>query len=389
MSIALDPTELQRFFHDQRGEMVSFLTRLIEAESPSMDANSQEPVFSLLSASFERMQYNVEHVHGIKSGGHLLARPTNYEKDTLGQIMIGHSDTVWPVGSIQNMPVSIDGNRLRGPGVYDMKAGLAQIVFSLKALADLNLKPALPPIVFVNSDEEIGSAESTPHIIELAKRAKRAFILEPSFGPTGKLKTARKGVGRFTITILGKSAHAGLEPEKGVSSILELSFLIQKLFSLNDPDQGITVNVGKIDGGTRANVIASMSKALVDVRVPTRDLARQVEAAIYDLKPTTPGVQLKIEGRIGRPPLEPTPRNQALWETARDLGHSLNLELEQAQAGGGSDGNTTSLYTATLDGLGAVGDGAHADHEFIYIDRWIERCVLLALLLHAPPPAIK
>jgi glutamate carboxypeptidase len=201
----------------------------------------------------------------------------------------------------------------------------------------------------------------------------------------GKLKTARKGVGRFTVVVKGKAAHAGLDPGAGASAILELSYVIQKLFALNDPQKGITVNVGMIDGGLRPNVIAPESRAMVDVRMLTREDARYIEEQIRALRPVSPDITLEIEGRISRVPMEHTPRNRALWETAKQLGRELDLDLADGVAGGASDGNTTSLWTATLDGLGAVGDGAHARHEFIYFDKLIERGALLALLLLAPP----
>ena len=203
-------------------------------------------------------------------------------------------------------------------------------------------------------------------------------------GEAGDVKTERKGIGRFTITVHGKAAHAGLNPEEGASAILELSHVIQKLFALNDPEKDITVNVGTVDGGIQPNVIAPHSSAIADVRVPTIADGDAIEAAIHGLEPETPGVRLRIEGGIGRPSMEATPRNQALWGTAQRVSKALGLSIGQARAGGGSDGNTTSQYTATLDGLGPVGHGAHAKHEFLYIDRTLERAALLAMLLLEP-----
>ncbi|HHH39351.1 MAG TPA: M20/M25/M40 family metallo-hydrolase, partial [Sedimenticola sp.] len=198
-------------------------------------------------------------------------------------------------------------------------------------------------------------------------------------------KTIYKGVGRFTITIRGRAAHAGLNPEQGASAILELSHVIQALYALNDPRRGISINVGTIDGGLRPNVIAPISTATVDVRVLTREDARAVEKSIRALEPVTPGVTLTVEGGIGRPPMERTPANRKLWHLARQLGRELGMELEEATAGGGSDGNYTSQYTATLDGLGAVGDGAHAAHEHVLLPPLPQRTALLAGLLLAPP----
>jgi glutamate carboxypeptidase len=265
-----------------------------------------------------------------------------------------------------------------------MKGGLVQMLFALRAVKDLGLRPPADSAVVINSDEEIGSPDSTPLIRRLARRAVRAFILEPAFGRTGKLKTARKASGSFTITIEGRAAHAGVNPEEGASAILEMSYQVQRLFALNNAARGVTVNVGTIDGGLRPNVVAAEVRASVDVRVPTRQDAAEVEAAIRGLRPVNPATTIQIEGGIEQLPMEPLPRNQALWRLARDLGQRLGLELDQAAVGGASDGNTTSQYTATLDGLGAVGDGAHAPHEQTLIPQMVERCALLALLLLSP-----
>jgi glutamate carboxypeptidase len=210
------------------------------------------------------------------------------------------------------------------------------------------------------------------------------MVLEPSLGLDGKLKTARKGVGRFTVTVKGKAAHAGLNPESGASAILEISYVIQKLFALNDPKKGISVNVGIINGGLASNVIAPEARASVDVRVVTLEDARKIEQSILALTPVTPRVSLEIEGRFTRSPMERTPANESLWLLAREIGQTIGIELDQGVAGGASDGNTSSLYTATLDGMGAVGDGAHAHHEFVFCERMAERSALLALLLLAP-----
>jgi glutamate carboxypeptidase len=239
-------------------------------------------------------------------------------------------------------------------------------------------------VIFINADEEIGSRSSTRYIRLLAQHANRALVLEPALGERGDIKTARKGIGRFTVTVYGKAAHAGLDPEGGASAILELSHVIQKLFALNDVDRGITVNVGTVDGGIQPNVIAPHSKAVVDVRVPTVAVGNEIEYIIHSIKPDNPEIRLQVEGSIGRPSMESTPRNQKLWERARQVGAELGFDLHQARAGGGSDGNTTSQFTATIDGLGPVGDGAHAIHEHLLIDKTLERAALLTMLLTSP-----
>jgi len=365
--------------------MIELLERLTLAESPSSNAESQQRIRELLSEELEALRFSSRLLPGLSSGGQIYARPRDRRRGDARQLIVGHFDTVWPVGTLEKMPFTVENNIVKGPGVFDMKGGLVQLVLALRALAQLEIEPAVMPVIFLNSDEEIGSRESARYITALAQRAERAFVLEPSLGPSGLIKTARKGVGRFTIIARGRAAHAGLDPERGASAILELAIVIQKLFALNDPKRGVTVNVGTIDGGLRPNVIAPTSRAVVDVRVASQADADRIEAAIRVLEPQTDGVQLEIEGGMGRPPLEPTPRNQVLWALAQKLGSSLGLDLGEARAGGGSDGNTTSLYTATLDGLGPVGDGAHAHHEQLDLDRTTERAALLGLLLIAPP----
>jgi glutamate carboxypeptidase len=303
------------------------------------------------------------------------------------QLLVGHCDTVWPVGTVRQMPVRVEGDSLHGPGVLDMKGGLVQMLYALRAVKDLGLQPPADSVAVINSDEEIGSPDSTRLIRRLARGAARAFILEPAFGRAGKLKTSRKAAGSFTITVTGRAAHAGVSPEEGASAILEMSHQIQRLFALNDAARGITVNVGTIDGGVQSNVVAPEVRATVDVRVWTPADAAAIEVAIRGLRPVNPQTIIRVEGGISQLPMQPLPRNQALWRLARDLGQRLGLELDQAAVGGTSDGNTTSQYTATLDGLGAVGDGAHAAHEQALISQLVERSALLVLLLLAPLPA--
>ncbi|EKU96384.1 acetylornithine deacetylase/succinyldiaminopimelate desuccinylase-like deacylase [Leptolyngbya sp. PCC 7375] len=372
------------YFLQRREAMVETVQELANFESPSTVPASQQPLLNRLQLAFEKRGCRVRRLAGELTGGHLLAIPKQNSPGQPKQLMLGHSDTVWPLETLATMPIYRRQGKLYGPGVYDMKAGITMMLFSLEALQALELKPQVLPLVFLNSDEEIGSFESTHHVRRLAKICDRTFVLEPSLGPHGHLKTARKGVGHFTIEVIGQAAHAGLEPDKGVSAILELSFIIQKLFELNDPDAGITVNVGTIDGGIRPNVIAPVSRAEVDVRVLHHTDVNRIEQTILTLQPTTPGIQLKIKGKIGRPPLEKTPRNQQLWQLAQHTATDLGFDLEERTVGGGSDGNTTSLYTATLDGMGAVGDSAHAPGECIYLDPLVERAALLTQLLLAP-----
>lgn len=362
-------------------EMISLAKDLVLAESPSTEATSQANIFNILAEKLDSLDFDVRYVPGEVTGGYLLARSLESAAGEGVQLVLGHCDTVWPIGTIESMPFEVEGNVIRGPGIYDMKGGLVQVIFALKILKDLTLRPDYLPVIFINSDEEVGSPESTEHIEILSSKAVRAFVIEPSLGPTGKLKTRRKGVGEFHVEIQGKAAHAGLDPDKGVSAILELSHIIQMLFDMNESESGISVNVGIVEGGLRPNVVAPMSRAVIDVRVLKEVDAQRVTKRILNLKANDPRIALSIKGQFTKPPLEVTPRNRRLFEQAVLIGDSLGIELEEGIAGGGSDGNTTSQFTATLDGLGAVGDGAHAAHEFIYIDKMIERTALLALLI--------
>jgi glutamate carboxypeptidase len=380
------------YLEESRQSMVDFLSRLVLAESPSSSPESQALPMTILWEALDELEYGVQVVPGRETGGYLLAMPREKPPEIRRydhgaqprQLLLGHCDTVWPLGTLKQMPLVVQDNIIRGPGVFDMKGGLTQMIFSLRVLKEIGWPPVYEPTVLVNTDEEIGSRESLPVILKLARQVKRAFILEPALGLSGKLKTARKGVGRFEIVAHGRAAHAGLDPGKGASAVLALSYLVQDLHALNDPEKGISVNVGIIEGGLQANVIPPQCRAVVDVRVPTQEDARRLEETIFGLSFPNPDIRLEITGRFNRPPLELTPENQALWRTAVGLGADLGISLDQGIAGGGSDGNYTSLHTATLDGLGAVGDGAHADHEFIFIDKMIERTALLALLLITP-----
>ena len=365
--------------------LVELLKTMTEAESPSDVPGAQLEIREIIAEQFERLGYSVKRIPGHTSGGMLHARPADQAQTRPAQLLLGHYDTVWPLGTLKDMPFEHDGDVVRGPGVYDMKGGVAQALLAIDALQHFSIRPEVVPHIFLNSDEEVGSRESRRYIESLAPLMNRVFVLEPSLGPAGRLKTARKGIARFTVTVRGEAAHAGLDPGAGASAILELSHVIQSLFKLNDFDRGITVNVGTIDGGLRPNVVAPESQAVVDVRVESKEDGDRVEEAILGLEPAIEGTSLVIEGGFGRPAMERTPQNRQLWRLARTLGDELGLQLEEGLAGGGSDGNFTSLYTATLDGLGAVGDGAHARHEHLRLGRTIEHAALLTLLLMAPP----
>ena len=377
-------TELHTWLRSREQEMADLLVRLASAETPSRAPHAHGPALDLIVAELEGLGFVVRRIAGSRTAGALYARPRRRRRGSAIQLLLGHVDTVWPLGSVELLGVAAENGVVRGPGVFDMKGGLVEIVFALRAIVEHGLEPEVTPVVVVNTDEEIGSVESRPLLERLARCAVRAYVLEPAYGPSGRLKTARKSAGHFSVIVRGRAAHAGVNPEEGVSAILELSHQIQRLFALNDATRGITVNVGTIDGGLGANVIAPEARAEVDVRVPTLEDARAVERALAALDPVGDGLTLEVTGRFGRLPLEPTPRNRALWLAAKAAGHELGLALEEAAVGGASDGNITSLYTATLDGLGPVGDGAHAPDEHVLVSSLPERAALLALLTLLP-----
>lgn len=386
MKRVLDIAKDVRHWIDARQDTIKeFIKELALMESPSSDREALSQLLKRLEARLRAQDMYTIRVPGRKSGGYLYARPKGKTPDQPIQLLLGHCDTVWPLKTLDQMPLQETHSQLAGPGVYDMKAGIAQIIFALSCLSALDLTPEVLPVVLINSDEEVGSRESTVAIRRLARIADRAYVLEPPLGLEGKLKTTRKGLGRFTLTVYGKAAHAGLDPEKGANAIVEMAQLVQQLYALNDFERGTTVNVGLIEGGISPNTIAPESRVVLDVRVLTEAEGHRVESAIRALQIQSEGTRLEIEGGFGRPPMEATPGNRHLWTMAAKTGKTLGLELEQAMAGGGSDANTTSQYTATLDGLGTPGDGAHALHEFIQTDRLSERTALLTLLLMMNP----
>jgi len=360
-----------------------FVERLqdyVDKETPPHEKEAHLDFFDLIKQDLNEADYDSVIYPAINSGGTLFGRKRSNSKNGY-QLMLGHADTVWPESTINRMPFEKEGNILKGPGIYDMKAGLLMMITALKIIKKMGLRTSLAPLILISSDEETGSRESKENIIRIAKVVDRVFVLEPSLDPDGKLKTRRKGVGHYDIKIKGVSSHAGIEPEKGKSAILELSYLIQKLHKLNNPEKGVTINVGTINGGISTNVVAPESSASVDVRVMTKKDGREVHEKIMSLEPTTNGVTFEIDGGIERPPLVQNERNRKLWNAAERIADELELNLNQGISGGGSDGSYTSLYTATLDGLGAVGEGAHSPTEKIYLEETIRRIALLTRLL--------
>ena len=363
--------------------MAGAVEALASIESPTGDATALARAREWLETQAEALGLLAESVPGEEGCDHLLIR-SDGRPGRPAQLLLGHFDTVWPVGTLEGMPVRAGDGILSGPGVFDMKGGIVQALFAVRASRELGLDLPAEPVLFLVSDEETGSRNSKERTIGLAAEASRVFVMEPSFGPDGLLKTARKGIGSFRITIKGGASHAGLDPEAGVSAILEASHQIERIFSLNDPERGITVNVGTIDGGLRPNVVAPEAKAEVEARVFSVADAEEVEGALMGLEPTREGIEIEVEGGFGRSPMERTPGNVSLWEAALSVAAGLGIEIGETRVGGASDGNLTSPLAPTLDGLGAVGGGAHASDEHLVIDRLPERSALLTGLLASP-----
>jgi len=376
--------DIHNLFLEKKADFTDLLQLLVEQETPSNKPSSFSEILRIISSNFLDMGFKVHHTDGNESAGQLLCRPDNFNSQGPVQLILGHIDTVWNIGTLKEMPFTIDGNTVNGPGVFDMKAGICMMVFALKAIQELGKNIQVQPVFMLTTDEEIGSRESKDLIIEQAKIAERTFVLEPSLDLEGKIKTERKGIGQFVISIKGRPSHAGLDPEKGVSAIVGLSNVVQQLVALNAPERGISVNVGTIEGGERANVIAAKSKAVVDVRVPTKQDGEAIKKSIYNIDPGLKGIEINVTGDIGRPPLEKNEANEQLWKITKTLGSELDLDLQEGKSGGGSDGNFTNLYSPTIDGLGAVGEGAHAFHEKILLEETLKRAELLTLLLLYP-----
>jgi len=369
--------EILRFCEAHLDRTVQTIETLVRLESPSTDKAAVDRCGAALAAMLREAGAAVERLPQAQRGDHILARVEGVGEPVL---ILGHFDTVWPIGTLERMPVRRDGDRLVGPGTFDMKAGLAIALSAMQALLATRT-PHAPMTLLWTTDEEIGSATSRATIELEARKSRAVYVLEPAL-PGGALKTARKGCGEFDIVVHGVAAHAGLDPGKGASAIHELAAQIAAIERLQDLPNGISVNVGVITGGTRPNVVAEVARAVVDARAPTQEAASRVESAMRSLQPVNSRTRLTISGGFERPPMERTPASRELFARARAVASSLGRDLGEGSAGGGSDGNFTSAAgVPTLDGLGAVGDGAHAAHEHIEISSLPWRAALLAGLL--------
>lgn len=377
-------TPLLELARSKQKEIVLFLREMVECESPSDDPAAVNRFIDLVSSRITSAG-KVKTFPGGRFGRHLRCEFTLPGRKKEGQLLVlGHSDTVWPMGTLKNMPWREAEGRLWGPGVLDMKSGIAFFVFAMQMLRELDVPVKRKVVLQLNSDEEVGSESSRTLTEDAASKSSAVFVLEPGTGLTGKLKTARKGVGDYTVTVRGRASHAGVDFEAGASAILELARQIERIAGFTNLPRGITVNPGVVAGGTRTNVVAAEAKVAVDIRVAREKDAPALDKKFKGLKPVDKRCTIQVTGGLNRPPMERTAGVRQLFQTAKSLAAQIGVDLEESATGGGSDGNfTAAMGVPTLDGLGGVGEGAHAVNESILVDRIADRTAVLAMLVQA------
>jgi glutamate carboxypeptidase len=376
------PNEFLRALKPRLPEMLSTLQRLVLAESPSLEKEPADLCCDILAEEWHKRGASVERIIQKVRGDQLRITWWPQKSRPAGQyLVLGHYDTVYSSGALDKMPFHVAGGKAYGPGIFDMKAGLTQALFALDALQQIKVPLRHRLVLLWTSDEEIGSDASRKLIETEARRSDAVFVLEPSLGPKGLLKTARKGVGEAELIVHGRASHAGLAPQEGVNAIHELSRQLIRIQEWNDLRRGVTVNADVIEGGTRVNVIAEKARAVLDLRALRVSDMRRIERKLHALRPILPGAKLEVRGGFNRAPLE-RKSSAALFAKAKTLAAQMGLALGECTAGGGSDGNLTAAVGApTLDGLGAVGHGAHSADEHILINTMPARAALLAALL--------
>jgi glutamate carboxypeptidase len=374
---------LLRELRQRREEMVRLLGGFVECESPSYDKALVDRFGEAVQEEWKRRGANVRVLRQPERGNHVRVEVWLGEGKPQGQIMVlGHLDTVYPAGTLAKMPFRVSRGSAWGPGTFDMKTGLVLALFAVDALKAMGARPKKKFVFFWNTDEEIGSHTSRREIESEARRSDVVLVLEPSLGPEGKLKTARKGVGTAEVIITGRAVHAGINPQEGVNAVHELALQIARLMKMNDTRRGITVQATVAAGGTASNVVPEHARAEVDVRYTRLADAKGLDRKLHGLKPILKGARVEVRGGVNRPPLERTAGVGRLFQHARMLMSEIGVSLGEASTGGGSDGNLTgALGVPTLDGLGAVGDGAHSSHEHVVISALPERAALIAGLL--------
>jgi glutamate carboxypeptidase len=352
------------------------IRRWVEIETPTEAIAEVNRLGDLIAEGYADLPVHVERIPGRDGCGDHLAVRSAWGRDAPGVLVLSHHDTVHPLGFIERLPFRIDGDRAFGPGIYDMKGGAFLAYHAFRQICADVARPPLGITQLYVSDEEIGSPTSRALIEAEGRKAKYVLVTEPA-RDGGRVVTGRKGVGRFEVFVKGVPAHAGSKPEDGRSAIRELANVIKSLDALNDPKRGISVNVGVVRGGTRPNVVAEEAYAEIDLRVRTMADADELAAKILGLTSRTEGVGVRVTGELNRPPYEKSNAGAALFEHARGLAAELGFDLVDMSTGGGSDGNFTAPHTATLDGLGVDGEGAHTHYEQMYISSIEPRARLL------------
>jgi glutamate carboxypeptidase len=376
------PREFLRLLKPQLPQMLATLRTFVETESPSLEKSAANACCSVVAEEWRKRGVRVELLAQKERGDHLRITYWPNKTRPAGQLLVlGHYDTVYSSGTLRQMPFRVSAGKAYGPGVFDMKAGIVQALYALQALQKTNTQLRKRLVFLWTSDEEIGSESSRKLLEAEARRSDAVFVLEPSFGPRGLLKTARKGVGQAELIVRGRASHAGLAPQEGINAIHELAQQLTRIEKWNDHRRGVTINAGIIEGGTRTNVIPERARAVLDLRALRISDMRGLEDRLHDLRPFQKSARLEVTGGFDRPPLERR-MSASLFARAQLLAKQMNLALDECTVGGGSDGNfTAALGIPTLDGLGAVGDGAHSSHEHILINTMPARAALLAALL--------
>jgi glutamate carboxypeptidase len=370
------------YFMERKDQIVQTIRQLVEIESPTEKKQAVDHLGALLAGRFEGLGGHAK-FHRVQNFGDHLQVDFAGARGEKPVMLLGHLDTVYPMGTLATMPCRVADGRLWGPGSFDMKSGIALMLHAIEALRAWHQDTLPRPVtVLLVSDEEVGSDTSRLITENLARKSAAVLVLEPSHGPKGAVKTARKGIGEYVLKITGKAAHSGLDFEKGESAILELAKQITSISKLIDLKRGLTLNVGTVQGGTRVNVIPAEASAVLDVRVARKQDAAGIDRRLRSLKPFNRKCKIEIIGGMNRPPMERTATVAALYKKAADIAKQLGWKLDEAAVGGGSDGNfTAGLGIPTLDGLGGVGEGAHATHESILISELPRRAALLTALI--------
>jgi glutamate carboxypeptidase len=374
-------TEYRDHLAARREAMLASLRELVELESPSHNKQAVDRLGEALAGKFGAIGGEAQFHRSLNFGDHLQVDFAGRDPDRKPIMLLGHFDTVWDVDTLKQMPFKIEGEKAFGPGIFDMKGGIVMMLEAIRAVRELRGGLPRPVTVLLNTDEEVGSDSSRPITEGLARHAEAVLVLEPS-GPGGAAKTARKGVGDYTVRVTGVPSHAGLDFEKGQSAIVELARQVLQITRFVDLKRGLTVNPGVIRGGTRTNVVAAAAEVDVDVRIAKMADAKGLDKKFRALRPFNKKCKVEVAGGINRPPLEKTEASAALFETAGGLARQIGWKLREVAVGGGSDGNfTAGLGIPTLDGLGAAGDGAHAKHEHVLIGELPRKAALIAALL--------